>query len=272
MVVRLHEVVDSEVVLAIIKPCPAPNDLLELNDGVNRAHENDVTDIASVNAGSEFLRCGQDCWDGLLVVLKGSQVLVAYFAVVGCDPLAIVRVFAGLHLVDEVAHSQRMSLRGTEHQSLLSLIDLRHKDFDPLLLPLLDLYDLVEVWFCVALPGFDLTLNNRVIGRIHIIVERRGNLLHFEGGQEAVVDAFLERVDVDRLAEVGIGVHVVPALGCSSHAHLYSGGEVVQNAAPVAFVVCAASMALVNDNEVEEVGGGIRRNRVRAGRLLADHS
>ena len=159
MVMRLHEVVDREVVLAVVKPCAAPDDLLELDDGVDRAHENDVADIASVHAGGEFLRCGQDCWDGLLVVLKVAQVLLAYFAVVGRDPLAIVRVFAGLHLVDEVAHSQRMNLRGAEHQSLLSLIDLRHKDFDPLLLPLLDLYDLVEVGFLVALTRLDLTFD-----------------------------------------------------------------------------------------------------------------
>ena len=44
-----------------------------------------------------------------------------------------------------------------------------------------------------------------VVRRVDVFVERGGNLLHLERRQEAVVDAFLERVDVDRLAEVGVG-------------------------------------------------------------------
>ena len=31
MMVRLHEIVDREVVLAVVKPCPAADDLLELD-------------------------------------------------------------------------------------------------------------------------------------------------------------------------------------------------------------------------------------------------
>jgi len=47
-------------------------------------------------------------------------VLIAERAVVGRNSLAVVRVCAGLHLVDEIAHGQRMILRGAEH-SVLSL-------------------------------------------------------------------------------------------------------------------------------------------------------
>ena len=47
----------------------------------------------------------------LFVVLKIAQVLLAERAVVGGDPLAIVRVLARLHLVDEIAHGQRVILR-----------------------------------------------------------------------------------------------------------------------------------------------------------------
>jgi hypothetical protein len=78
-------------------------------------------------------------------------------------------------------------------------------------------------------------------------------LLHSEGREEAVVDAFLERVDKHRLAEVGVGVHVVPALGRGGEAELHGGREVFEDAAPVALVVRAAAMALVDDDEVEEV-------------------
>src|SRR3989339_847260 len=57
--------------------------------------------------------------------------------------------------------------------------------------PFLDLDDLVEIGFRVALPGFDLALDQPVVWRIDILVERRGNLLHLERREEPVVDAFL---------------------------------------------------------------------------------
>ena len=39
VVVRLHEVVDRKIVLAVEKPRPAPDNLLELDHGVDRAHQ-----------------------------------------------------------------------------------------------------------------------------------------------------------------------------------------------------------------------------------------
>ncbi len=69
--------------------------------------------------------------------------------------------------------------------------------------PFLDFNDLIEVRFGVTLPGFDLTLDQLVVGRVDIVVERRGNLLYLEGREEAVIDAVLQRIDKDRLAEIG---------------------------------------------------------------------
>ena len=139
------------------------------------------------------------------------------------------------------------------------------KIFDPVRFAFLDLDDLVEVGFLVALARLDLALDHCVIGRVDVLVERGGDLLHPERREEAVVDAFLERVDEDRLAEVGVGVHVVLALGRGGQAKLHGRGEVVQDAAPVALVVGAAAVALVNDDEVEEV----RRILAEIGRGLA---
>ena len=78
MQVRLHEVVDGEVVLAVVKPCAAPDDLLELDHAIDRAHQNDVADVAGINAGRELLRGGQNRRNGPLIVPKspvdiGSQ-------------------------------------------------------------------------------------------------------------------------------------------------------------------------------------------------------
>ena len=153
MVVRLHEVVDGEVVLAIVKPCAAPDDLLELDHGVDRAHQDDVANVAGIHAGREFLRGGQNRRDGLFVVLKVPEMLVAEFAIVGGDPLAIIRVGARLHLVDEVAHGQRMVLCGAEDQRLFLLVNLLHEHLHAVRFALLDLDDLVEVGFRVALSG-----------------------------------------------------------------------------------------------------------------------
>jgi hypothetical protein len=69
---------------------------------------------------------------------------------------------------------------------------------------------------------------------------------------------------IHRLAEVGVGVHVVLALGRGGQAQLHGRREVVEDAAPVALVVGAAAVALVDDDEVEEV----RRVLAKVGRWL----
>src|SRR5271157_3078750 len=70
MKVRLHEVVDGEIILAIVKSCAAPNDLLELNHGVDRAHQYDVANVTGIHAGRELLRGGQNRRNRFFVVLK----------------------------------------------------------------------------------------------------------------------------------------------------------------------------------------------------------
>jgi len=233
MNMRLHEIVDCEVILAVEKPRAPPDDLLELDHRVNRAHQHDIADVAGVHAGREFLRGGQDRRDGFFVVLKIAQMLFAEGAVVRRDPLAVVRVRARLHLVDEIAHGQCVILCRAEHQRLLVLIDLAHENLDALLFALLDLDDLVEVRFVVEFAGLDFTLHYVVVRRIDVVIQRSLNLLHLERREETVVDAVLERVDIDRLAEIGVGVHVILALGRGGEAELHGRGEVIENARQV---------------------------------------
>ena len=168
--------------------------------------------------------------------------------------LAIVRVCARLRLVNEVAHGEGVVLGGAEDQRLLALVDLLHEQLDAVGLTRLDLDDLVEVVFGVALAAFDFAFHHLVIRRVLVLVERGGDLLYAERGEIAVVDAVFERVDVNRLAEVGVGVGVLLALGGGGQAELHGGGEVVHDAAPVAFIVGPAAMALVDDDEIEEIG------------------
>jgi len=90
------------------------NSIIELMGRINTM----LRILRASTAGREFLRRGQDSGDALLVVLKVAQVLLAQCAVVGRNALAIVRVAAGFHLVDEVAHGQGVVLRGAENQRL----------------------------------------------------------------------------------------------------------------------------------------------------------
>ena len=82
--------------------------------------------------------------------------------------------------------------RCAEDQGLLGLVDLVHEDLDALLLTLPDLDDAVELLFGVSLALDDLSLQDIVIGGIDVFIERGLDLFDLEGGQVAVVDAFLE--------------------------------------------------------------------------------
>src|SRR5260370_8659702 len=100
MVMRFHEIVNREVILSVVEPRAAADDLLELDHGVDRTHQHDVADVAGIHTCRELLRCREDCRGGLIVVLKVSQVLVAERAVLGCDPWAIIATVFLLLLVD----------------------------------------------------------------------------------------------------------------------------------------------------------------------------
>jgi len=219
MVVRLHEVIDGEVILAVIEPGATADDLLEFDHGIDGAHEHDVADVPGVNAGGEFLGRGQDGGDGLLVVLEVPEMLLSQGAVIRRYPLAVVRGGAGgLDLVDEVTHRKGMILGCAEHQCLFPLVDLRHEDFNPLLLPFPDFDDLVEVRFLVPFTRLDLTFNDLVVWGVNLVIKSGGNLLHPERSQIPVIDPILQRIDINRFPEIGIGVGVVLAFrsGCQS--------------------------------------------------------
>jgi hypothetical protein len=100
VVVGFYEVVDGEVVLAFVEAGAAADDLFELDHGVDGAEEDDVADVAGVDAGGEFLGGGEDGGDGLFVVLEVAEVEVAEGAIVGGDTGAVVGVRGGFVLID----------------------------------------------------------------------------------------------------------------------------------------------------------------------------
>ena len=73
--------------------------------------------------------------------------------------------------------------------------------------------------------------------------------------EETVVNALPQAVGVNGIAEVKVGVAVVFAFRSGRHAELIGRFKVFENLAPVGFFLRAAAMALVHDDEVEEVAG-----------------
>src|SRR5687767_9368314 len=51
MKVRLHEIVDRKVILAVIKARAAPDDLFELDHRIDRSHQHDVADVSRIDTG-----------------------------------------------------------------------------------------------------------------------------------------------------------------------------------------------------------------------------
>ena len=94
--VGIDKIVDGEIFLAIEETGAAPDDLLEFDHRVDRTHEDDIADVARIHAGGKFLRGGQNGGDGLFVILKFAQVLLAQLAIIGSDADAVHWVCASL--------------------------------------------------------------------------------------------------------------------------------------------------------------------------------
>ena len=104
-----------------------------------------------------------------------------------------------------------MKLRRAKDYRFFVLVDLLHEQLHTMSLPLFDLDDLVEVGLFVSLTSLDFSFDQHVVGGENILVERGRDLLDLKGRQKTVVDAVFERVGVDGLSKVGIGVDIVLA-------------------------------------------------------------
>ena len=175
--------------------------------------------------------------------------------------MAIVGVLDCVHLVDEISHRQRMILGGTEHDSFLALVNLLHKDLDPFFLAGADLDDAVHILLGVNPLPLYFSLNHLVIRGVDVLIQCGGMLAHSERGQVTIVDPLFEGVAINWLAKVGIGIDVIFTLWGCGQPQLHGGFEVVEDIPPVALVVGTATVALINDDEVEEIGGVVTKYR-----------
>src|SRR5665213_1864744 len=74
-------------------------------------------------------------------------------------------------------------------------------------------------------------------------------------GEEAIFDSLAKAVFVDRVAKVPVTVAIVVAQRGRGHAELYCWLEVFQNRAPGTVVSRASPVALIHDDQVEEIRG-----------------
>ena len=80
------------------------------------------------------------------------------------------------------------------------------------------------------------------------------DLDHLVGRQKTVADALLQRVGVNRLAEIIDIGGVVVSLGVAVMPICVADGEMLQDFAPGRILGGAAAMAFVDDDQVEEAG------------------
>ena len=84
-------------------------------------------------------------------------------AVIGGDPHAVMGVWAGLGLVDQIPHGQRVGLAGTKDEGLLVLVNRLQEELHPVVLALSDFDDAVEILFGVASAGLYLAVDQFVV-------------------------------------------------------------------------------------------------------------
>lgn len=122
-----------------------------------------------------------------------AQVLFSDSAVIGGDTGAVMRVFAGFDLVDEIAHRQRMFLRGAENDGLFPLVDHIHEQLDTVFLPLFYFDHAVKIIFDIPPAFLDFTLYQLIVGGIDVFIQRGGDLFDLERGREpSLIPSFRE--------------------------------------------------------------------------------
>ena len=250
---RAHEVVEREEIFPVKQAGAATHNLLELDNVIDGTHQHDVAHIAGIDACRELLRRGQDSGAQQVVVLEHPEHFFALVAIVGGDALTVVTVGHLLVLVDHRRDFQRMSLSVAEDDGLLVGTDFVQQLHHTMLVALTHVdAAVVEVLLGIGLVHLYLA-HNAVIGVVGVVIDVAGGEPHAVRRQEAVLDALLEGVTIDGLAEVVVGIGVDLATRRGRHAQLHGGLKPVHQLAPLTLVVGAATVALVDNHEVKEI-------------------
>lgn len=251
---------EEEFVVVLPDPCAAPDDLLELRHRGDSLVEHDEPAGLGIDSGGHELGCAGDDGIGLLgvdevVELRLALVVVAgnshhVFAVGGGKvgvgvhhrlphPFGVLDVFAEDDGLGEAVGSfQELRDLGGNHRGA------PFKDEVPVKVAVVVFPVLDELAELVPLAGFGPPA-------VEVLVEADAN--DFVGGEKPVGDALLQRVGVNRLAEVFDIGNILGFLRRRGEADLGGRGVVFEDLALGGILVGAAAVALVHGNEIEEV-------------------
>ena len=218
----------------------APDNLLELGHGADLAVEHDEPAGLHVNAGRKQPRGGDQHGVSGFRVDEVAELRLPFGIAAGdAHDVAVVTVHEVGVLVDEgLAHACGVLPIHAENDGLLKAVaafgqELRDLAGD-------ELGPFVEHEVAVKIPGVvDAVLDLHAVaielpflGAVAFHVAVDVDLDDLVGGEEAVLNALLERVGIDRFAEVMDVGDVARLPGRRREADLRRGGEVVQNLAP----------------------------------------
>ena len=129
-----------------------------------------------------------------------------------------------------------------------------HKLFHSCLITLSDgNVSTVEILLSICLTLLNFACQNLILRTVDIVIN---GTLHFavaEWGKESICNALFERILIYRISKVTICISIYLSSWCSSQTNLHSTVKILQYASPITLILCTSSVALVNDNQVEEV-------------------
>ena len=163
-------------------------------------------------------------------------------------------------MIERLAHPRRVLLIDAEHDGLLEAVAALLQELGDLLRDQLgavvqhqravEILGVVDAVLDLLAFAVELALLGPVA--LHVAVDM--DLDHLVGREEAVADALLQRVGVNRVAEIGDVGDVLGLLRRGGQADLRGRGEVFEDFPPGRILGRAAAMALVDHDQVEESG------------------
>ena len=240
-------------------PRAAADDLLELRHGADHFVQNDQFCHFAIDARGEQLgRRGDD----RIRLRHGDEIIQFLLAVVVAarDADDVVRILlhhVGIVVDERDAHPFGGVLRRAEDDGLRHAVDGLEifRDFRGDLLDAVfddDGVVVVAVRVDAVFDGIAVFVQ-LAFERPPAFADVRLDVDDFERREEAVLDAFLQAVHVDRISEIIDVGDVSRLLRRGRHADLRGGAEIFQNAAPRAVVLRGAAVAFIDDDQIEEI-------------------
>ena len=256
------EVDQGEIELAgVLVHAGAPaDDLLELGHRADLAVEHDQPAGLRIDAGRQQPRGGDEHRIFRFRVDEIAEFGLALGIAAGDahDVAMVLGDQIGVLVDERLAHSRRVFLIDAEHDGLLEAVaallqELRDLARDQLGAVVqhqraVEILGVVDTVLDLLTLAVELTLLRPVA--LHVAVDM--DLHHLVGRQEAVADALLERIGVNRVAEIGDVGDVLGFLRRRGHADLRRRGEIFEDFPPRRILGRAAAVALVDHDQVEE--------------------